>query len=138
MFFEFVVQGTPMSHQTQNRTRLQAWKNTVRAAATQRWPVGQIPFADQLQIMVDYYHDGPAVHLDGDNLLKPIQDALNHLVYHDDSQIVDARVRKAPLDGNIRVRSTSERRARTLGLGEEFLHVQIADAPIHENLTLNR
>ena len=88
--------------------------------------------------MVDYYHEGPAVQIDGDNLLKPVQDALNRLVYHDGRQIVDARVRKASLDGNVQVRSTSQALAEGLGLGVEFLHVQIADAPAHQDLSLNR
>jgi len=36
----------------------------------------------------------PAKKPDVDNVLKVIADSLNHLAYRDDSQIVDARVRK--------------------------------------------
>lgn len=36
----------------------------------------------------------PAIKPDLDNLLKALQDALNHIVFHDDSQIVDLHVTK--------------------------------------------
>ena len=140
MFFEFIVYGTPMSHQTENRARLQSWKSQARAAAARRWPTGQNPFVGSLQIVVDYYHDGPAVQIDGDNLLKPIQDALNRLAYQDDNQIVDARVRKIPLHGSFRISNISEVLAEALGagMGTEFLHVQVAGLFSHQALSLIR
>jgi Holliday junction resolvase RusA-like endonuclease len=36
----------------------------------------------------------PTSRPDGDNHLKVVQDALNKIIYHDDSQIIDARVIK--------------------------------------------
>lgn len=47
------------------------------------WPVGQSPVTWQLQITVVYYHDVNAGSVDNDNLLKPVQDALNGVIYVD-------------------------------------------------------
>jgi len=40
---------------------------------------------------------------DGDNILKVVTDALNGIAYHDDAQVVDARVLKRYTDGEPRV-----------------------------------
>jgi crossover junction endodeoxyribonuclease RusA len=82
--FEFTVDGPPISHQTRNSARLRAWQRTVRVAAVQRWPAGTAPVIEQLRFIVTYYHDGASVRIDNDNLVKPIQDALNGPVYVDD------------------------------------------------------
>ena len=58
-------------------------------------------------LTVVYYHERPAVRMDNDNLVKPIQDALIGLVYVDDRQITDTRVRKTSIDGAFRVRHMS-------------------------------
>jgi crossover junction endodeoxyribonuclease RusA len=129
--FEFTVAGPPLSHQTRNRAKLQVWRETVRARANQRWPQGDPPSATAVKIIVSYYHDGPAVRIDNDNLLKPIQDALNGLVYEDDSLITDTISRKTNLDGRFRVRGMSPVLAEGFCTGEEFLHIRIEAAPDH-------
>ncbi len=134
MRFEFFIQGTPLSHQTRDRERLRVWREAVRAAAIRFWPPGQDPFVNSLQITAVYYHDGPTVRMDNDNLLKPIQDALNGLVYADDRQIVDTSVRKTELDGSFRVRGMSRILAEGFCQGREFLHVQITDPTDHREL----
>jgi len=40
-----------------------------------------------VRLTICYYHDRVAIRLDNDNLVKPIQDALNGLVYEDDRLI---------------------------------------------------
>ena len=134
MRFEFFIRGTPLSHQMRNRERLRAWQEAVRDAAVRFWPLGQAPFAGRLQLTVVYSHDGPEVRMDNDNLLKPIQDALNGLIYTDDRQIVDTSVRKTDLNGSFQVRGMSRVLAEGFCLGEEFLHVQITDPPAHREL----
>ena len=70
--FEFTVEGTPVSHQTKNRSNLQWWRKVVRSAAAGAWP-GTSPMAGNLRMTLTYYHEGPAIRLDNDNMLKPIQ-----------------------------------------------------------------
>ncbi len=132
--FEFTVPGPPVSQQTSNRARLQAWKATVRQQAANRWPAGNAPHAGPVQLTVCYYHDGPAVRVDNDNWVKPVQDALNNLVYLDDGQIIDTKIRKTDLDGRFEVRGMSQVLAEAFSGGAEFLYVRVEDPPDHGEL----
>ena len=132
--FEFIVAGPPVSHQTRSAARLRAWEQTVRQAAAQRWPAATAPLTVALRFLVTYYHDGVAVRIDNNNLVKPIQDALNGLVYVDDRQITDTVVRKTDLNGSFRVRGMSPVLAEGFCGGDEFLYVRIEPAPDHEEL----
>jgi Holliday junction resolvase RusA-like endonuclease len=131
--FEFTIDGPPVSYQTRHADRLRAWKAVVRRAAGQRWLADAIS-TGRLKLTVTYYHDGIAVRIDNDNLVKPIQDALIGLVYADDRQITDVHVRKTDLNGSFRVRGMSPVLAEGFCKGKEFLHVRIEAAPGHEDL----
>lgn len=132
--FEFTVDGPPVSHQTRNTVRLRAWQQAVRIAAARRWPTGTLPVTERLRFTVTYYHDGVSVRIDNDNLVKPIQDALNGLIYVDDRQITDIHVRKTDLNGSFRVRGMSPVLAEGFCRGNEFLYVRVELAPDHEEL----
>ena len=132
--FEFIVDGPPVSHQTRRPERLQAWKQFVRKAASRRWPSDVPPSKMQLKILVSYFHDGVAVRMDNDNMIKPIQDALNGLVYEDDRQITDTQVRKTDINGSFRVRGMSPVLAEGFVKGVEFLYIRVEVAPLHEEM----
>jgi crossover junction endodeoxyribonuclease RusA len=132
--FEFIVEGPPVSHQTHNRARLQEWREAVATAARNRWPADEKPVDERTGIVVTYYHDGPAVRMDNDNLIKPIQDALSGLIYEDDRIITDIAVRKTDLNGEFRVRGMSPVLAEGFCVGKEFLHIRIEAAPHHGEL----
>jgi crossover junction endodeoxyribonuclease RusA len=132
--FEFIVWGPPVSHQAHRRGLLEAWRDTVRESARKRWPAGARPIGSRIQITVVYYHDGVSVRIDNDNLLKPVQDALNGLVYSDDRWITDTRVRKTDLNGSFRVRGMSPVLAEGFCAGREFLYIRIEPAPDHQEL----
>jgi Holliday junction resolvase RusA-like endonuclease len=128
--FEFTVEGPPVSHQTKNKASLQVWRNAVRTAAARRWTQPG-PLTEALRITVCYYHEGPAIRLDNDNMIKPIQDALNGLVYQDDRQITDTAVRKTDIAGAFVVRGASMVLLEAFSRGKEFLHITIDAAPSH-------
>jgi crossover junction endodeoxyribonuclease RusA len=132
--FEFTVLGPPLSHQSRNKQRLAAWRASVLAAARARWPSSHEPLDQPLKVIVVYYHDHSAVSIDNDNLVKPIQDALNGYVYVDDALIVDTVIRKTALDGSFKVRRMSRMLADAFVEGDEFLHIRIEAAPSHEVL----
>jgi crossover junction endodeoxyribonuclease RusA len=132
--FEFTVDGPLVSHQTRNTARLRTWQQTVRVAAARRWPAGTPPVTERLRFTVTYYHDGISVRIDNDNLVKPIQDALNGLIYEDDRQITDTHVCKTDLNGSFRVRDMSPVLAEGFCRGNEFLYVRVELAPDHEEL----
>jgi hypothetical protein len=83
---------------------------------------------------VCYFHDRVTIRLDNDNLVKPIQDALNGVVYEGDRLITDTRLRKTCLDGAFRVRGLSTVLAAGFQTGREFLHIIVDNAPGHEDL----
>ena len=124
--FEFIVLGPPLSLQTKNRKRLQAWKKKARAAAAGRWKKRKRtkPLTGAVTIEICYYFDRASP--DVDNIIKPIQDALIGLVYVDDKQVVNASSRKRNINHAFRVRWMSAVLASGFVAGEDFLHVTVA------------
>ena len=102
--FEFTIQGPPVSHQTRNKARLQQWKADVRAAA-QASTAGAAPVPDPVQIAITYYYEGDSP--DVDNIIKPIQDALNGVVFIDDAQLAETKSRKRALNGSYQIKGAS-------------------------------
>ncbi|HEX2209506.1 MAG TPA: RusA family crossover junction endodeoxyribonuclease [Longimicrobium sp.] len=127
--FEFIVRGPPRSAKTRNRPALRQWKNAVADAALLRFPADAALVTEKLRMVVSYYHDGADAGLDLDNMLKPIRDALNGVVYEDDSQIVVSAFGATPIDGRYRVKGISTVLAEGFRDGLEFLHVVIEPAP---------
>lgn len=123
--FEFIVPGPPRSQQTRQRAQLHAWKDKVRTAARQRLPGDTLPVGNDIRIFVQYFHEKPTVRIDGDNLLKPVQDALIGLIYDDDRQIIDAITQKRPIDDPFNVRHISRVLAEGFSQGDEFVYVRI-------------
>src|SRR5713226_8517463 len=72
--------------------------------------------------------------LDDDNMVKPIRDALNKLVYNDDRQIRSSETFQVPIDDPIKIRGASAILLAAYSKGEEFLYVRIEDAPIVHQL----
>lgn len=132
--FEFIIDGPPVSQQARPRTRLQEWKRVVHDAAFHRWPSGATPVIVRVHITVVYYHDGPSVSIDDDNMAKPIRDALNGLVYQDDNLIVDTRIRKTDLNGSFKARGMSLTLAEGFVRNREFIYVRVEQAVDHEVL----
>ena len=131
--FEFLINGPPVSQQTRNRARLEAWKAFVRREAETVWPNGEPPIPDEVCVRITYFYDSEAP--DVDNIIKPIQDALIGLVYIDDAQVSDTSSRKSKIDGAFRIFGVSPDLAIKLASGVEFLRVRVLPAPEHEDLT---
>jgi crossover junction endodeoxyribonuclease RusA len=126
--FEFTVRGVPVSYQSANRAALVAWQQAVRAAAAAGW--GSSPaVTSRLSVIVEYLHDGTNARIDLDNLLKPVLDALNGLVYADDGLIVTAKVKMTPLDDPIKARYASPVLLQGFSVGAPFIYVRIEVAP---------
>lgn len=66
---------------------------------------------------------------DSDNIVKPIRDALNGVIYVDDYQITDFISRRRRLDSWFRVKGMSPAIAEGFCSGAEFLHGKIESAP---------
>lgn len=132
--FDFVVYGTPISQQARRRIRLSEWRDKVRGAAELRWPPEEQATQDFVKITVIYFYD--RVNFDVDNIVKPIQDSLEGLVYLNDTQVVEARVLKRDLHGSYRIDMVTPVLARALTTGDEFVYVRIEVAQNLEELVL--
>ncbi|MEA5618420.1 RusA family crossover junction endodeoxyribonuclease [Cronbergia sp. UHCC 0137] len=84
--FEFLILKRPVSLQGKNKN-LQEWKRLVHSEAQKVWNAGSPIKEGDLQLTIVYIcaSDPP----DTDNIIKPIQDALNKLVYEDDRLVSD-------------------------------------------------
>lgn len=88
---EFIASGTPISVQGSSASKLR-WKARVSAAASLTLPAGFVPVADPVRVTIVYFYVTTDVDLD--NILKPIVDALNQVVYVDDSQVANIMAAK--------------------------------------------
>lgn len=123
--FEFVIDGPPMSARSHNTRRLADWKLRIAAAASERW-TGP-PFRGKAHVVVTYYHEGETAHLDNDNMIKPILDALIGVVYADDRQATHIEARSVNLNDASRFARVGALVALELTRRREFLHVRIEE-----------
>jgi crossover junction endodeoxyribonuclease RusA len=130
--FEFIVTGKPISHQTKDKKRLQAWKSEVRRVAEVCWGTSH-PLGEPVRVVITHYYDvipGYENNVpDSDNIVKPVRDALNGVVYVDDYQVTDFVSRRRSLNGSFRVKGMSPVLAKGFTTGEEFLHIRVEAAP---------
>lgn len=86
--FEFVIEGPAVSLRAKktNTKRYQKWVRKLRVAARERWPESVAPIASQniTVAIVNYYTLAPP---DVDNIIKPILDGLETVVYSNDQQV---------------------------------------------------
>lgn len=125
---EFTVEGPPVSHLTKDKASLTSWKAAIRAAASQRWGT-RPPLTGKLKCTIINFHEGDTASLDDDNMVKPIRDAMNKLVYVDDSQICYSETIHIGIDSAIKIRRASAILLAAFSKGDEFLYVRIDDSP---------
>ena len=66
---------------------------------------------------------------DLDNILKPILDAINGLIYEDDKQITDLHSHKRVLSADLEARSPSSVLSRALARPTPIVHIIVDHAP---------
>jgi crossover junction endodeoxyribonuclease RusA len=125
---EFTVDGPPVSHQTKDKANLSAWKEIIRTEAARLW-IGKSPLTGKLKCTIYNFHEGERASLDDDNMVKPIRDALNRLIYDDDSQIRYSETIHISIDAPIKIRRASAVLLAAYSKGDEFLYIRIDDAP---------
>ena len=125
---EFTVLGPPVSHQTKDKAGLKTWKDVIRAEAMKNW-AGKPPLTGKLKCTILNFHEGENATLDDDNMVKPIRDAMNGIVYDDDSQISYSETMHVCIDAPIKIRRASAVLLAACNKGDVFLYVRIDDAP---------
>lgn len=83
---EFLIHGTPVSHQAKRARSREGWKAAVRAACAPKLPSPHFAASDDVSVTVYVF---PALARTGaiDNSIKLILDACNAYVYVDDAQV---------------------------------------------------
>lgn len=125
---EFTVNGPPVSPQTKDKVSLANWKGIIRAEAAKCWGA-KPPLTGKLKCTIINFHEGRVASLDDDNMVKPIRDAMNKLVYDDDSQICYSETIHVSIDAAAKLRRASPILLAAFSKGDEFLYVRVDDAP---------
>jgi Holliday junction resolvase RusA-like endonuclease len=124
--FEFTIKGPPISQQASSRSRSR-WKAAVAAAAAAVVRPGATSTTDEVALSITYYYDGDTP--DVDNIIKPIQDALIGIIYHDDSQVIETKSSKTRIDGSFTIRGASAVLLLAFSERDAFLHVRVTAPP---------
>lgn len=121
--FAYIITGTPVSLQTNNRAKLQEWKAKVRETAAAALPIGMEATRDRVQVIITHYCIIQSSDLD--NIVKPIVDSMNSIVYIDDRQVTDLTVKRRKFKEFADLTAISPGIAEALAAGEEFIYVKI-------------
>ena len=119
-----IVNGVPVSQQCRKGATKDNWTAAVKSAA--RKGIAGAARTNPLRVEIFYFFSQGG-RIDLDNLAKPICDALNNLVYVDDSQISELYLRKLNMEGGFRLRETPTELAAALQKGGDFVYVNISE-----------
>jgi len=123
MLVEFIFDGPPLSLQSKNKARKRNYKAMVASMASNVLPNGYIPTAEEVKITITNYYETQSG--DVNNIIKPIQDALNGIVYIDDEQVVETSSRRRNINSSYKIRSVSAKILEGFSNGNDFIHVKI-------------
>jgi crossover junction endodeoxyribonuclease RusA len=129
---EFVVLGTPISHQRDNPKAKAEWKALVREASYSVLPEGHFAVDRPLAVTLYYFPPEEMVG-DVDNIVKLILDALSQHIYLDDSQIERVLVQKFEPGRMFQFPNPSPTLLNCMSGSKPALYVRISDNP-HEGL----
>jgi hypothetical protein len=132
---EFIVAGAPRSANANARSR-RRWRERVSRAARERLleEGGPGPTDQDLAILIIYFYQGET-RLDVDNIAKSLLDGLKGVLFQDDQQVSELRVRKSRCSAGLPLTGASpylldaiERMSQT---GSDFVYVRADAAPDH-------
>jgi len=132
--FEFIVPGTPVSFQRDNKHAKQEWKELVRASSAAKLP--EMHFATNQRLSVAlYYYPEDRMTGDIDNIVKLTLDAMCQQIYIDDEQVERVVVQKFERDRVFAFQDPSPTLAACM-LGEKpALYIRVSTDP-HEDLAV--
>lgn len=122
--FEFVVEGLAVSLRAKkvNPRRYQKWVRTVRTAAQKEFPSGSQPTRSKdITVTITNYYT--IVSPDVDNIIKPLLDAMETVVYVDDKQVRKVISEKVDLTRMASIHDPSPLLATSLEKYSELLHI---------------
>ena len=124
MQLEFVVLGPPISNQSPG-SNLDNWRATVEAEAKKQW--NKAVLNGNLKAVIINFHLGSRPSVDIDNMLKPILDVMQKIVYDDDRQIRQAEISHVRIDAPFVFVGASKILVAAVQAGHQFVYVRIED-----------
>ena len=122
--FELLIPRRPLSLQAK---RLQAWKAYVRAEATHSWTTAPANAAAFRLTLVYLCNTSP---VDIDNIIKPIQDALETVVYPADELITDVDSHRRLFTGPFDLTNLPPLLIQGIALRQECVYVRVQAGPV--------
>lgn len=122
-----VIRGVPVSLQGDNAYKKE-WKDYVTAAFKGHPNVRgrtHLTRGVSLKVTLSYYYAGWRTDLDVDNFVKPMLDAGNKVVWHDDAQILDLHVFKRSISRVDEVEVMDPEFATAFSAGQDFVYVVV-------------
>jgi len=124
IIFEVLLPRRPISHQGKSRSR-EEWKEFIYGRAFKAW--NQTPISGgRLKFTVVYLCESDPADIN--NIIKPIQDAMNSLVYADDSLVHDVTGHMRLLSDPIDIVGLPQLLADAVISGAECVYVQISNS----------
>jgi hypothetical protein len=118
--FEFLLPRRPVSLQAK---RLQPWKAYVRAEATRAWTSATPSDAEAFRLTLVYLCNTSPVDID--NIIKPIQDALETVVYPADEFITDVDSHRRLFTDAFNLTSLPALLIQGIALQQECVYVRV-------------
>jgi hypothetical protein len=132
---EFIVVGAPRSANANARSR-RRWRERVSRAARERLREESEPGPthQDASVLIIYFHQGEAT-IDVDNIAKSLLDGLKGVLFRDDRQVSELRVRKTPLGVGLSLTGASlyllQSIERMSQMSSDFVYVRVDPAPDH-------
>ena len=128
--FEFVIEGPAVSLRAKKSKakRYQRWIKEVRAAARKQWPETMPPIeSNKITVAItNYYTLAPP---DVDNIIKPILDGLETVVYSNDQQVRRVISEKLDRSNFDRIQDFGALLTTALENYSEVLHIMVTWNP---------
>lgn len=126
LLIEFIVPGRPLSLQTKRRQSFHAWKDAVRAEAAKAWAGRPVIVEGGLSLTLVYLCR--AESLDVDNIIKPIQDALEGTVLFNDILVTDVDSHRRLVPGRFNLKRVPPLLANALVSARDCVYVRLEEA----------
>jgi crossover junction endodeoxyribonuclease RusA len=129
---EFIVSGTPVSHQAKRPESREQWKTKIREAGAACLPQPHFSSSGSISISLFFFPEGK---MDGDidNMAKFILDACCNFIYVDDAQVERLLLQKFEPDRIFGFTRPTEALTAAMNGDKPVLYVKISNDP-HEDL----
>lgn len=128
--FAFCVTGKPASFQSDNTGTKQSWKSAIESAIESRPDRPHHPYTGSLHLtMLHFTAENPSSHhvgvADWDNIVKPLKDYLQNILYLNDRQCKGGTIHQLWIDGHYRIRGCSPLILEHIQRGQEFIYIHL-------------